>query len=110
MVEEVRKHLADLLEAGIIQKSMSPWAFNIVLVRKKYGKLRMCVDNRMLNKRTIKDAYALPRIEEVFYVLHGAKYFTTLDMKAGYHQVEIEPEHRERTARQLRTKVEWGRC
>lgn len=98
MVEEVRKHLNDLLDAGIIEKSCSPWASNIVLVRKKNGKLRMCVDYRMLNQRTIKDAYALPRIEEVFDVLHGAKYFTTVDMKAGYHQVKVEDSHRERTA------------
>lgn len=52
----------------------------------------------MLNKRTIKDAYALPRIEEVFDCLQGSKLFTTIDMKAGYHQVEIEDEHKERTA------------
>ena len=58
----------------------------------------MCVDYRMLNKRSVKDAYALPRIEEVFDVLHGAKYFSTIDMKAGYHQVEIEDHHKERTA------------
>ena len=58
----------------------------------------MCVDYRMLHKRSVKDAYALPRIEEVFDVLHGAKYFSTIDMKAGYHQVEIEDHHKERTA------------
>ena len=58
----------------------------------------MCVDYRMLNKRTVKDSYALPRIEEVFDVLHGAKVFSSLDMKSGYHQVELEEEHKERTA------------
>ncbi len=61
MFDEVRNHLQQLLDAGIIRKSHSPWASNIVLVRKKDGSLRMCVDYRMLNKRTIKDAYALPR-------------------------------------------------
>ena len=98
MVDEVRKHLEQLLDAGIIRKPCSPWCSNIVLVRKKNGKLRMCVDYRMLNKRSVKDAYALPRNEEVFDVLHGAKYFSTIDMKAGYHQVEIEDQHKERTA------------
>lgn len=98
MVEEVRQHLEQLLASGVIQKSKSPWASNIVLVRKKNGKLRMCIDYRMLNKRTVKDAYALPRIEEVFDCLKGAKLFTVMDMKAGYHQVEVEETHKERTA------------
>ena len=60
--------------------------------------LGMCVDYRMLNERSVKDAYALPRIEEVFDVLHGATGFSTLDMKNRYHQVELEEEHKERTA------------
>jgi len=97
MVEEVRAHLEQLLTGGIIRKSKSPFASNIVLVRKKSGKLRMCVDYRLLNNRTIKDAYALPRVEEIFDCLHG-KYFSTIDMKSGYHQVELEEEHKERTA------------
>lgn len=98
MIEEVRKHLQQLLAAKIIRKSKSPWSSNVVLVRKKNGKLRMCVDYRMLNNKSVKDAYALPRIEEVFDVLHGAKYFSTIDMKAGYYQVELEDTHKERTA------------
>ena len=75
MIEEVRQHLDQLLSAGIIRKSKSPWASNVVLVRKKNGKLRMCVDYRALNDRSIKDAYALPRIEEVFDILKGSRYF-----------------------------------
>ena len=58
----------------------------------------MCVDYRCLNNRTVKDAYALPRIEEIFDALKGSKYFSTIDMKSGYHQVEIQEEHKERTA------------
>ena len=58
----------------------------------------MCVDYRSLNNRTVKDAYALPRIEKVFDVLKGSKYFSTIDMKSGYHQVETQEEHKERTA------------
>lgn len=98
MIDEVRQHLEQLLASAVIRKSQSPWCSNVVLVRKKNGKLRMCVDYRMLNNRTVKDSYALPRIEEVFDLLHGAKVFSTLDMKSGYHQVEVEEEHKERTA------------
>lgn len=58
----------------------------------------MCVDYRTLNERTIKDSYALPRLEEIFDCLNGAQYFTTLDMKSGYHQIEIEESHKQRTA------------
>ena len=58
----------------------------------------MCVDYRMLNSRTVKDSYALPRIEEVFDVLKGSNTFSVIDMKRGYHQIEVEEEHKERTA------------
>jgi transposase InsO family protein len=98
MYEEVRNHLHQLLAAGIIRRSHSPWASPVVLCRKKDGKLRMCVDYRALNEQTIKDSYALPRIEEILEALSGNTYFTVLDMKSGYHQVEVEEEHKERTA------------
>ena len=99
MIYEVRSHLEQLLSADIIRKSYSPFASNAVLVRKKStGKLRMCIDYRILNKRTVKDAYALPRIDDVLDTLSGAKYFTKLDMKSSYYQVEIEEAHKERTA------------
>ena len=98
MLEEVRNHLQQLLSAGIIRRSHSPWSSNVVLVRKKDGKLRMCVDYRQLNQRTIKDSYALPRIEEILDSLGGNKIFTVLDMKSGYHQLDIENDHKQRTA------------
>jgi hypothetical protein len=98
MYKEVRLHLKELLEAGVIRKSHSPWASNIVLVRKKDQSLRLCVDYRQLNKRTIKDAYALPRIEDILEGLGGAKYFSVLDMKSGYYQVEIAEECKPMTA------------
>jgi hypothetical protein len=68
------------------------------LVKKKNGKLRMCVYYRQLNYNTKKDSYALPRIEELLDSLSGGTYFTTVDMKSGYHQVEILEQHKERTA------------
>lgn len=98
MFEEVRNHLQQLLAAGIIQRSHSPWASNVVLVRKKSGALRMCVDYRQLNRQTIKDAYALPRVDEMLDSLAGNRFFSVIDMKSGYHQVELHEEHKERTA------------
>ena len=85
--EEVWSHLQDMLKVGAIRKSVSPWASPVVLVRKKDGSLRFCIDLRKLNSWTIKDAYSLPRIEESLDCLNGAIIFTSLDLKAGYWQV-----------------------
>ena len=89
--EEVRKHLNEMLEIGAIRKSNSPWASAVVLVRKKDGSLRFCIDLRKLNARTVKDAYSLPRIEDSLDSLNGSCIFTSIDLKAGYWQVEIDP-------------------
>nr|KAG5695429.1 hypothetical protein BaRGS_033554 [Batillaria attramentaria] len=98
MLDEVRSHIQQLLASGVIRRSHSPWSSNIVLARRKDGRLRLCTDFRQLNNRTIKDAYALPRMEEILDCLSGSHYFSVLDMKSGYYQVEIEEEHKERTA------------
>lgn len=98
MFKEVRDHLQQLLTAGIIRKSKSPFSSNVVLVRRKNGDLRMCVDYRQLNNKTKKDAYTLPRIEEILDSLSGNSYFTALDAKSGYHQIEIKESHKEKTA------------
>ena len=98
MFDEVRAHLQKLLACGIIEKSHSPWASNVVLVRKRSGELRLCVDFRQLNNMTKKDSFALPRIEDVLHTLSGSCYYTVLDMRAGYHQVGLEESHMERTA------------
>ena len=90
--EEVRKHLKEMEEIGAIRRSNSPWASPVVLVKKKDGSLRFCIDLRKLNARTIKDAYSLPRIEESLDCLNGAKIFTSLDLKSGYWQVELDDE------------------
>ena len=78
-----------MLKVGVIQKSVSPWASPVVLVCKKDGSLRFCIDLRKLHSQTIKDAYSLPRIEESLDCLNGAIIFTSLDLKAGYWQVEM---------------------
>lgn len=98
MYNQVRGHLQQMLDSGIIRHSHCPWSSSVVWVRKKDGSLRQCVDFRQLNAKTIKDSYALPRIEELLDALAGSKYFTVLDLKSGYHQVEIVEEHKERTA------------
>ena len=88
--EEVLKHLKEMLDVGAIRRSNSPWASPVVLVRKKDGSLRFCIDLRKLNARTIKDAYSLPRIEDALDSLNGACIFTSLDLKSGYWQVELD--------------------
>lgn len=98
MYEEVKNHLHLLLRTGIIRKSHSPYSSNLVLVKKKDNSLRICVDYRQLNQKTKKDAYVLPRIEEILDCLAGNRYFSVIDMKSGFHQVEILEEHKERTA------------
>ena len=97
-VMDARKHIQELLDADIIQPSNSPFASPIVLVRKKSGALRLTVDYRKLNKKTIKDAYCLPRIDEAFGRLSGAKWFSVMDLKSGYYQVDMAPEDRAKTA------------
>ena len=82
--KEVRKHLNEMLEIGAIWKSNSLWASAVVLVRKKDGSLRFCVDLRKLNVRMVKDAYSLPRIEDSLDSLNGWCIFTSIDLKAGY--------------------------
>ena len=77
-------------EIGAIRRSNSPWASPIVLVRKKDGSLQFCIDLQKLNPRTIKDAYSLPRIEESLDCLNGACIFSSLDLKSGYWQVELD--------------------
>ena len=98
MIDELRDHIQQLYSMGVIEESVSPWSSPVVLVRKKSGELRMCVDYRKLNAKTIKDCYRIPTIEELIDTLSGAKWFATLDLSSGYHQVEIEETDKEKTA------------
>jgi hypothetical protein len=98
MLDEVREHLKEMLASGVIRESKSPWCSNVVLVRKPDGSLRFCIDFRGLNRKTIKNAFPMPRIDETLEALAGAQWFTTLDLRSGYWQVEMEETHKERTA------------
>ena len=98
LYDEVRVHLKEMLDAGAIRDSQSSFSSNVVLVRKKDGSLRFCIDFRKLNSRTIRDAYTLPRINDTIDTLIGAKYFSKLDLRSGYWQVEIREEDKHKTA------------
>lgn len=96
--EAVKTHINQLLQAKVIRESSSPFASPIVLVRKKDGSLRLCVDYRLLNARTRKDAFPLPRIEETLDMLAGARWFSTMDLASGYNQVPVTEGDRAKTA------------
>ncbi|KAL1264143.1 hypothetical protein QQF64_004498 [Cirrhinus molitorella] len=96
--EVVKAHIDQLLEAWVIRESCSPYASPIVLVRKKNGSPRLCVDYRQLNQKTRKDAFPLPRIEESLDALSGACWFSTLDLASGYNQVPVAEKDRAKTA------------
>ena len=87
-----------MLASNVIRLSNSPWALPVVMVRKKEGSLRFCVDFRQLNATTVKDAHPLPRIDDLLNALHGARWFSTLDLKSGYWQVPINESDNAKTA------------
>ena len=95
---EIDRQIGQLLENGMIEPSDSPWASNVVLVRKKDGTKRFCIDYQRLNNITIKDAYPIPRIDDSLDALGGSRWFSTLDLASGYWQVELEEEARKKSA------------
>lgn len=95
---KVDELVKEMLEQGVVVPSKSPWASPVVLVRKKDGGVRFCVDYRKLNQVTKLDEYPLPRIDDTLDQLAGTKYFTTLDLASGYWQVEMDPASQEKTA------------
>ncbi|CAF1257181.1 unnamed protein product [Rotaria sordida] len=98
LIFEPYEQTQKLLERGQIEESTSPWSSPIVLVKKKDKTMRFCIDYRRLNAITIKDAFPLPRIDEIFDQLSDATYYTKFDFKSGYFQVPLSKEDRPKTA------------
>ncbi|KAI4293215.1 hypothetical protein PAPHI01_2489 [Pancytospora philotis] len=96
--EAMEKILEEWLEKGIIRHSTSPWRAPLVLVPKKDGQWRMCNDFRALNQLTKRDGYVLPWVDDIFDALAGATIFSKMDAKAGYHQIDLTEEDKEKTA------------
>ena len=97
-LDELKKQLKELLDHGFIRPSKSPYGAPVLFVKKKDGSMRMCVDYRALNKITVKNKYPLPRVDELFDRLRGAKYFSKIDLRSGYHQVRIDEQDVHKTA------------
>ena len=95
---ELKKQIAELLEKGFIRPSSSPWGAPVLFVEKKDGSQRMCVDYRSLNEVTIKNKYPLPRIEDLFDQMKGARVFSKIDLRSGYHQLKIRESDIPKTA------------
>ena len=95
---ELKKQIDEYLAAGWIEPSRSPYGAGVLFARKKDGGLRLCIDYRALNKNSQADSYPMPRIDELLDELKGATVFSKMDMRQGFHQIRLIPEHVERTA------------
>lgn len=114
--EEEEQHLQSLLDSGVVVPSTSDWASPVVLVRKKDGGVRWCIDYRKLNDVTRKDSYQLPNIEECLNTLAGSTIFSTIDLQQGYYQIDVDQADRRKTAFITRyglfeyTRMPFGLC
>ena len=98
LLDEVREHLQEMLDGGAIRPLQSTWCNAVVLVRKKDGGLRFCIDFRRLNARTKKDSYPLPQMQETMESLVRARFFSTMDLKSRFWQVKMSEKSRQYTA------------
>ena len=98
LYEEVRQHLKFMLDMGVIRPSTSPYSSNVVLARKPNGDLRFCIDLRRINNNTVPDQFYLPRIDETLDALAGSCIFSSVDLKSGYWQMELDESSKQYTA------------
>ena len=96
--DESERQIADMLDKGIIREPTSPWSSPIILVKKKDGEMRFCIDYRKLNSVTIGQAHPLPRVDDILDSLGDAQYFSTLDLKSAYWQISVDENDRHKTA------------
>ena len=89
---EIEEAIKELLELDLLRPSSSPYASSVVMVNKKDGILRMCICFRSFNKNTLKNRYPIPRICEVMDDLHGSYFFSNIELRCGYHQIQMKEE------------------
>ena len=88
-LQELKVQIQELLDKGCIRLSTSPWAASVLFAKKKDKTLRLCIDFRQLNRVTIKNWYPLPRIDDLFDYLRGARVYSKIDLRTGYHQLRV---------------------
>ena len=97
-LKELKVQMEEMVNKGFVRSSMSPWGAPVLFVKKKDGSMRLCIDYRELNKVTIRNQYPLPRIDDLFDQLQGAKLFFNIDLRSCYHQLRVPDEDVSKTA------------
>ena len=106
-LRELKVQLQELLDLKFIRPSVSPWGAPVLFVKKKDGSMRLCIDYRGLNKITVKNKYPLPRIDDLFDQLKGARVFSKIDLRSGYHQLRIKPDDFSKSAFRIPCNAFW---
>ena len=97
-LKELKAQLEEFLSKGFIRPSTSLWGAPVLFVKKKYGRLRLCIDYKQLNRATIRNQYSLPCIDELFDQLHGSRVYSKIDLRSGYHQLRVRENDVSKTA------------
>jgi len=116
LLDKIDEHVKEMIKAGVVEPSNSPWTSNLVVVKKKDGSFRYCVDYRKINSVTRRDTYPLPRIDACLDALSGAKLFSAFDLRSSYHQVPMHENDADKMTFIVRTgtyrfkRVPFGLC